>query len=159
MKTLIVYSSKHGFAEECVEYIKDKLKSEVSVVNVNENQTINLNDYDWIIMGGSAYMAKMNKNLKRFAVQNTNTLITKNLALFVCCMTPNESEKYIQECFPKKIYKSTKFRANFGGKLNKKKLNFFERNITKMVAKQEDKEEKTFYQNMDTLVELVNSHI
>lgn len=157
MRTFIIYASKHGFTEECMEYIKRRVNSEVTVINVQKNQDIDLYDADWVILGGSVYMGKMNKSLRRFTEKNRNILLTKNLALFVCCMTPSESANYLKECFSEQLYSKSEFKANFGGKLNTEKLNFFERTLTKMVAQQDDKKEEILSHHMDELIHLVNS--
>lgn len=34
MKTMIVYATKHGFAEKCSKLLKDKLSGEVITVNI-----------------------------------------------------------------------------------------------------------------------------
>lgn len=140
-----------------MEYLKNGLKSEVVTVNVTDAAKINISEFDWVIIGGSIYMGRINKVLKKFVQENKSELTTKNIALFVCCMTPEDSNKYIQESFNEEVYNIAKYKGNFGGELQQDKMNFFEKTITKMVAKEENKQEKTLYVNMDDLINLISN--
>ncbi|MGX6979798.1 flavodoxin domain-containing protein [Vagococcus elongatus] len=158
MKSLIIYSSKYGFTEECVTYLADNFKHDVTVVNINTTSKIDYDEFNWVIIGSPVYVGKTNKKIKVFLEENTDKLATKNLALFVCCMIPGDAEKYIQDGFPKKIYDSAKYRTNFGGKLQPDKLNFFERKLTEIVSKKVDIQPEMLYQNMDKLIEFIDSY-
>ena len=62
MKTLIVYSSKHGTAEKSANILKSKLTGDVDVVNIMLFAPTNLDKYDNIILGGSIYIGKVQKS-------------------------------------------------------------------------------------------------
>lgn len=156
MRTLIIYSSKYGFTEECVDYLKEGIKCEVAIKDIRLNKQIDLTGYDWIIMGSSVYIGKISKKMKAFAERNIDKLLKRNIALFVCCTTPNDVDKYLSEGFSTKIYEASKYNANFGGKLQRDKLNFFERKITDMISKKEMKPQEILYKNMDSLIEFIN---
>lgn len=158
VKILIVYSSKHGFTKQCVDYIEAGLEGESTVMDVTQAASVDVAPYDWVIMGSSAYMSKMNKQLKQYAERKQTQLLPKNLALFVCCMTPKDADQYMQQCFGDKIYTGAKCKFNFGGELQQAQLNFFERKMAKLAAKQPDKREEALYQNMDNLIDYINSH-
>ena len=56
MKTLIIYSTKHGTAEKAASILKSKLSGEVHLVNIMNNHATALESYDTIILGGSIYV-------------------------------------------------------------------------------------------------------
>lgn len=83
MKTLILYGSKHGTTEDVVNKIVAGLKNPVDVVNIEKN-TINLEDYQQVVIGSSIYVGQMNKQIKKFVKENESVLKTKKLSVFLC---------------------------------------------------------------------------
>ena len=108
-------------------------------------------------MGSAVYMGKINKKMTLFSDKNRDKLLSHNIALFTCCMTPEESDKYLLTGFSKRLYEASKLNTNFGGKLQRDKLTFFERKLTDLISKTEGKVQETFYENMDSLVRLINN--
>lgn len=158
MKTLILYTSKYGFTKECISYLRDKLTGDVNIQALDSNNQVELSGYDWIIMGSSVYMGKINKKMKIFSEKNTDKLIESNIALFVSCTTPEEVDKYLSEGFSTKVYNASKLNTNFGGKIQRDKLNFFERKLTDMISKTAEKSQETLYKNIDDLVGFINGN-
>ena len=157
MKILILYTSKHGFTKAYTTYLSDRLIGKVDVQNLGDNSQLSLDGYDWIVMGSAVYMGKINKKMTLFSDKNRDRLLSHNIALFTCCMTPEESDKYLLTGFSKRLYEASKLNTNFGGKLQRDKLTFFERKLTDLISKTEGKVQETFYENMDSLVRLINN--
>lgn len=157
MKALIVYTSKYGFTEDCVKYIADKINCEVVITPIISKQNINIDEFDWIIIGSPVYMGTIKKSIKQFCQKNMMELMKKNIILFVSCTTPNQLEEYFENGFPKPIYENAKMKLNFGGEIRQDKLSFFERKITGMVSKVETKKQETLYKNMEELIRFLNS--
>lgn len=61
MKNLIVYATKHGTAKKCAEMLKTRLNGETVLANVKETPP-DLEDFDTVVLGGSIYIGKMQKN-------------------------------------------------------------------------------------------------
>ncbi len=157
MKTLILYTTKHGFTQQCVEYLAQQLPQGVTAVDIGKDTDVDVAKFDQVIMGGSVYMMKMSRQLKQFARQNAAVLAQKQLALFVCCMTPDSADSFMQECFPQEVYEAAKLRVNFGGALNAEKLNLLERTVTGVAtAGRSDKAQGVLWENVDAVVALMS---
>ena len=140
MKTLIIYGSKHGFTEKCSEILKEKLNGEVLVVNIKKDIIPDMTSFDNIVIGGSIYVGKIQKDISEFCIKNANILKNKKIGVFVCCM--NEGEKAISQlnsCLPKEVLSMAIAKDYFGGGFTFSKMNFFETFIIKMVSKKEKK--------------------
>ncbi|MGL4108925.1 flavodoxin domain-containing protein [Clostridium sp. LP20] len=143
MKSIIIFGSKYGTAEMCARKLKEKLGGEVDLVDINTNKDISLSDYDKVIIGGSIYMGMMNKEIKNFVQNNKEELIKKDFGLFMVCMSDNEKAKQqFKENFDEDILKNAKGKVNFGGAFLFSKMNFFERQIIKMISKSQKNDEK-----------------
>ena len=66
MKTLVLYASKYGCAEDCAKRLKSRLNHESATTNLKDAKAIYLQQYDWIIIGGSIYVGKIQKEIKLF---------------------------------------------------------------------------------------------
>ena len=82
MKTIIMYSSKYGCTEDCVKALKSKLNGECRLVNLKNVGAIDFQQYDWVIIGGSIYVGKIQKEVRLFCERNLKELLTKNITLF-----------------------------------------------------------------------------
>ena len=143
MKTLIIYASKHGTAEKCSEVLKGKLLGEVTIVNIKKENVPDINSFQNIIIGGSIYIGKIQKNLNEFCLINLDELKKKNIGLFICCMNIKEAEMQLNNAFPKELLSIATTKECFGGEFNLKEMNFMEKTIIKMVAKSLAKKDGT----------------
>ena len=50
MRTLIIYGSNHGCAKKCAELLEGKLKGEVDIADIKNDITLDLNNYDKVII-------------------------------------------------------------------------------------------------------------
>lgn len=138
MKSLILYGSKYGTAEECAKQLKGKMQGEVELINIKDNKDILLTDYNKIIIGGSIYIGMINKEIKAFIESNKSELIQKELGLFMCCMSDGEKVKeQFEQNLPKEVLDAAKVKENLGGAFKFSKMNFFEKKIIKMIAKKD----------------------
>lgn len=135
-KTIIAYASKHGGTEECAKVLAAKTNSETVLYNLKEKKQIDLTTYDKVIIGGSIYAGRIQKEVSEFCAKNQNELKGKKLGLFICGMSEGEeSKKLITSSFPKELLSEALTIDNFGGKFDFSKMNFMEKIIVKKVAK------------------------
>lgn len=138
MKTLIVYGSKHGATEKCSKALKNKLHGEVIIVNIKKGIIPDLKSFDSIVIGGSIYAGRIQKEIKEFCFKNVNILKNKKLGLFVCCMSEGEKAmSQLNEGLPSELISMATAKEHFGGGFTFSKMNFFEKFIIKMVSKKE----------------------
>jgi menaquinone-dependent protoporphyrinogen oxidase len=88
--------------------------------------------YDHIVIGTPIYMGSINKKIKNFILNNTETLNQKKLSIVVCAMNQEVIDETIKSNFSDKI----RSHANIvyaGGSYNLAKLNFLERFMVKKI--------------------------
>lgn len=141
MNTLIVYASKHGSAKHCAEILLSKLVGQVDLLNVKEGKTPELTQYNQIIIGGSIYAGRIQKEILDFCNSNIKELSDKRIGLFICCMNAKEEEKQLATAFPKELLDCSLVNKSFGGEFKFKEMSFWERLISKMVSKMLAKED------------------
>lgn len=159
MKTLIIYSTKYGSTEKCAKMLSEKLTGRVELVNIKKDSIPDLNQYNKIIIGGSIYIGKIQKEITEFCEKNIHILKDKIIGLFICCGLPEKVDLGIY--FPKELIEIAVIKEVFGGELNKEKMNLIDKMITnimeKATAKEGNKEVAIIQENINKLAELMNS--
>lgn len=135
MKTLIVFATKHGCAEKCAARLGGHLGGEVTAVDLRESGPIGLEDYDAVVVGGSIYAGKIQRQVKAFCEKNLEALKTKRLGLFICCMEEAKAQEEFAAAFPEELIKSAAAKGIFGGEITLEKMGAIERFIIKKVGK------------------------
>ena len=136
MKTLIVYASKHGCAQNAAEKLAKAFGQDTEVNNVCNITRIDLEDFDRIIIGGSIHAGRIQGQIKNFARKNLNPLLQKQIGLFICHME-EDNEKAMKELtdnFPDPLVEHAIAKGLFGGEFDLEKMNFVEKFIIKKVA-------------------------
>jgi menaquinone-dependent protoporphyrinogen oxidase len=135
MYTLIVYRTNHGCVEKCANMLAQRLNGKVEVQNLKNAGSLNLTSYESIIIGGSIYAGRIQKEVSEFCTRNMETLKNKRLGLFICGMQNEARETELNASFPKELLENSAAKEFFGGEFIFKKANFMERMIIKMIAK------------------------
>lgn len=135
MNTLIIYATKHGTTGACAKKLSEKLKGKVDLHNLRIGSIPDLAKYDKVIIGGSIYAGRIQKEVSEFSQKNLNELKGKKIGLFICCMIEKSAEMQLNASFPKELLDSAVAKESFGGELKFSDMSFGEKVITKMVAK------------------------
>jgi menaquinone-dependent protoporphyrinogen oxidase len=136
MNTLIAYGTKYGCAQKCAMELAKEFDGNVQLVNLKERGNVSISGYDRVIIGGSAYIGKIQKEVTEFISANMNELLKKEVGLFICGMQEGDMiEKEIAENFPAELISKAKSVMSFGGEFNFKKMNFMEKAIIKKISK------------------------
>lgn len=135
MNTIIVYGSKYGCTEKCAEMLSKKLTGTVELCNIKKEKVPDLTQYDNVIIGGSIYVGKIQKEVTEFCLHHANTLKEKKIGLYICCMNTKEAEMQLDHAFPEELLSNAAVKECFGGEFRFKKMNMIERFIVKMVSK------------------------
>lgn len=135
MKTLILFASKYGGAEKCANLLSEKLNDDFNIVNLKQTKNIQISDYDKIIVGCSIYAGNVDAEVKDFCSLNSDSLITRPFGLFLSCMTDNKEEikSYTQKSFSNELINHATIIDSLGGVFNFQKMNFFEKQIIKLI--------------------------
>lgn len=136
MNTAIIYMSKHGTTEKIAELLKSKLDSDqTQLFNLKKAKSIELRNYDTIIIGGSIHIGSIPKKLKQFIANNMTILLKKRIALFMICMQKGEKrDEQFTNAFPIELRKVSIANGFMGGEFCFDRMNFLERAITKKIA-------------------------
>ncbi|NSL51391.1 flavodoxin domain-containing protein [Calidifontibacillus erzurumensis] len=135
MKVLIVFVSSHGTTEKAAHILSDFVEGDVEIVDLNVNRHPDLSQYDAIIIGASIHGGLISRKEKNFIAKNLHILLSKKIALFLCCM--NEGEIAIHQfnkAFPEVLRNHAIAGGLFGGELIFSKMNFLQRQIIKKVS-------------------------
>ncbi len=136
MATAIVYRSHHGTTLKVAKMLQEKINDEViDLINIKESKSPNLDQYDWIIIGGSIHAGKLQKDLSQFMKKQQDVLLKKNLGLFLCCMEQNEkATAQLNDAFPENYRNQAIDSMIAGGEFNFEKMNVFEKMIIKKIS-------------------------
>ncbi|MCX7749850.1 MAG: flavodoxin domain-containing protein [Clostridia bacterium] len=136
MNTLILYTSKHGTTEKCASMLSKMLTGKVELHNLKLKEPApDLSQYDKVIVGGSIYAGRLQKEASQFCLQNLTVLKNKKMGLFLCCMFKDNAEAQFKSAFAEEVLNAAATKGCFGGELLFSKMNFAERFITKVVSK------------------------
>lgn len=149
MKTLIAYGTKYGCAEKCALELSKEFYDKVELINLKKIKSIDLAKYDKVIIGGSAYIGKIQKEVTDFIKNNMEELKKKEIGLFICGMQEGEMiEKEIAENYPAELISKAKSVKHFGGEFYFNKMNFMEKAIVKKIAKITSDKSDILYDNI-----------
>lgn len=118
MKLLIIYSTKNGTTEKCVEHLQSVLKGlDITVACLEKDPLPNLDAYDVVLVGGSVYFGKFRPALRQFLKDNEARLCQKELGLFFCCGLAHDMEYYMEKLFSQRLRDAAFQTVYFGGSL------------------------------------------
>ena len=157
MKTLIAYASKYGCTEKCGNLLGEKLKGEFDLHNLKTGESIDFSKYEKVIIGGSIYMGKIQKEVTEFCSKNLVTLKNKKLGLFICNMREGDlAQTELESSFPQELQDLAISKEYLGGEFKISKMNFMDRLITKKIAKVDKDKSDILYENIDRFVRNFN---
>lgn len=144
-KNLIVYSTQYGCAAEVANKIAEQLEGETTVLNAKTDKMKNISEYDRIILGGSLYAGKVQKELKDFTAANKKALMEKPLGIYICGigLTDTGIANSFEFSFEQDIREHAKIMDMVGGKLDFSKMSFMDKFIINTVTKKMLKYDKT----------------
>jgi len=128
--------SKHGCTRQASPLLKDRISSgDIELLELKKTK-ITLDDYDFIVIGGSIHAGSVQKGIYDFCMQNIEILKRKKLGLFICCMKEGkEAKTQFENAFPEELRNHSSANGLFGGEFNFKKMNFMERFLVRKIAK------------------------
>ena len=88
MKTLIIFATKYGSAEKCANILQEKLNGDVEVLNIKTDKIPDISNFENIVIGGSIYIGKIQREIRDFCKQHLEALLTKKTGLFICAGEP-----------------------------------------------------------------------
>lgn len=156
MKTVIIYTTKHGCTDKCAHTLANELDINTSLKNLETEKNIDFSKHDTVIIGGSIHAGAINKKLRSFVDKNVDSLLQKKLGLFICCMYEGEKAlAQFQDAFPEVLREKAIAHGIFGGEFDLEKMNFLEKAIVKKVANVEESVSNINYANIKSFAEKI----
>ena len=137
MKTLILYSTKHGAAREIARRIADRIDGAV-VYDLKQGGIPSITEFDCVIIGSSLYAGMIRKEAKAFMLQNADILRGTKLGLFLSGIEASQEKEYFKSNFLPDILKEAKAASFLGGIYDPIKAGMIERLIMKAAAKRSE---------------------
>lgn len=136
MSILIAYASKHGCTEKCATKLAQKFDEQVDLLDLKSGKSIDIAQYDKVIIGSSVYAGKVQKEATEFCTKNQGALDNKKIGLFICGSQEGDAlKKQLDTVYPQGLKSKAVSVEYFGGEFNFSKMNFMEKTIVKMIAK------------------------
>lgn len=135
MKSIIIYATRYGSAAEAARRIQKEIGGDCALVNIMKEDVPSLDTFDTVILGGSIYIGKVQKELMAFAVTNLKQLLSKKVGLFLCAGAPKQEErdKELQGAFPPELFAHASANDVLGYAFSFEKMRFFDRLIMKKI--------------------------
>ena len=140
-KTAIIFSSTDGHTASICEKILDILKhaSMVRLSSIEEADSLDLENFDFIIIGASIRYGKHKPNLFKFINKNLEVLNNKQTAFFNVNAVARKDEKntpktnpYLIKFLKKVSWKPTLLDV-FAGKISYPKYHFFDKHMIRFI--------------------------
>jgi len=101
---------------------------------------------------------KMNKVVTRFVDGNLQELLTKKVALFICCLQQGDTAKeQFNNAFPQQLLDQALARGYFGGEVDFAKLNFFMKGLMKKILETDKNVSNVSPENIEGFAQSVNN--
>ena len=137
MKKIFIYSSSNGQSLKICETLNEEKES--LILNIDRLNSVNLDNFDQIIIGASVKYGDHNKKIYNFVKNNKILLKRKKTVFFSVNATARKSEKNTPNTNPYiiKFLKKTNWKPDhigvFAGKIDYPNYNFLEKYIIKFI--------------------------
>lgn len=134
MKTIILYTSRYGCTEKAAYLLKSRLGGEVEVVNLHKYKDPSLAMVDTVILGGSIYYGRIQKEMTAFLNKVSTQLADKRVGLFICAgMNGEQVKQELLTAFPEALRQKAIAVEAFGDEPDYKKMSLKDKLILRMV--------------------------
>ena len=158
MKTLIAYAGRNSTSRQMAERIAAGFTHDTEVLNLRRQTAPSLHEYDQLIIGGSILAGSVPKALKKFIEENSDTILTKRLGLFLCCLMEKDVEQYFRSNFPEPIYSHAAEKRWLGGELIMRNHNFIVQKMLHKVMGSSDDIHNLRWEAADTLAAAIGGN-
>ncbi len=158
MRTLIAYASKYGGVAQCALDLQQHLNMPSDVLPVNDS-SIDIDEYDIVIAGGSIHAGSLQKDLKKFLKKHKDQLLEKKFGYFICCLMPGDkADAYVvPKHFPQELTEHAFASAYPGATVDYCKMNFLEKMILKKITSSHESFNRKDDTAITTFAEKINN--
>lgn len=141
-KALLLYSSREGQTRKIIRRISELLNdTEVEITDLHQPLSVNIEDYDRILIGASIRYGHLNKKLYQF-IESNKAVLENNRAAFFCVNLTARKEDQGKDtpegsAYIKTFLKKSPWQPNligvFAGALYYPRYNWFDRTMIKFI--------------------------
>ena len=114
MRSIILYTSKTGAAQECASILTTEI-GDCAICDLAEI-TPDLDKYDLVVIGSGVRASRFYKPVRTFIEKNKDLLQTKKLAFFICNAAPVTLREIISKNIPQELQEHAVCIKSLGGK-------------------------------------------
>jgi len=133
MKIGIFYGTKTQTTETCAKELANLLPNS-HLINLNFDY-LDVDDFDFIVIGSNVRLGKINKNVKKFLKKNKSKLYNKKVAYFLCNVFQNKTLATFKRNLDPKLYNRAQIIKSFGGEIALEKQKGIDKFISKVILK------------------------
>lgn len=135
MKCIIIYATRYGCAEEAAKRLQKQLDGECRLVNIMSESVPPLKNFDTVILGGSVYIGRVQKQLSSYIGDNLNILLDKKIGLYICAGAPKQEQLKgeFENAYPHDLLEHAAAKAVLGYAFLFEKMKFFDKLIMKKI--------------------------
>lgn len=135
MKSIIVYATKYGCAEEAAKRVQKELGPETELCNILTGNVPPLSGYDTVILGGSVYVGRVQKQITAFCTDHLTELLGKKVGLFLCAGQTEEDarQKELEAAFPAALLQHAAAKDILGYAFQFEKMKFLDKIVMKKI--------------------------
>ena len=135
MKVLIAYRSRYGATQSCAGALARKISGDTVVHDLRARGRPSLGEFDVILIGGSIYGGKIQREVVSFCEQEREPLLSKKAGLFISSFyTGERGMAQLQEAFPPWLSAHAFARELMGGNLSLEKLSLLDRILVRSLV-------------------------
>ena len=136
MKVLIAYRSRYGATELCARSLAEKINAQTVLHDLHKAGRPSPMGFDVILIGGSIYGGKIQREVGSFCDQERERLLSKKVGLFICSFYDGErGVAELQTSFPPWLSAHAFACELLGGKLSLGRLSVLDRLLVKAVVR------------------------
>ena len=134
MKVLIAYRSRYGATESCARSLAKKISADTALHDLRKRGRPSPAGFDVILIGGSIYAGKIQREIGSFCEQERDHLLSKKVGLFICCFYDGErAMAEMETAFPAWLSAHAFAREILGGELSLGKLSRLDKLLARSV--------------------------
>jgi menaquinone-dependent protoporphyrinogen oxidase len=125
---LIAYRSKYGTTARCARILAERITAPTELVDLNAVRNPDVTRFDVVLVGGSIYGGKIQRQVPAFCERNREKLMLCHVGLFLCCLSHGERAlAQLQSAFPEWLLAHAFARSLPGGELRYTSLTLADR--------------------------------
>lgn len=135
MRVLIAYRTRYGATESCARALAGKISAPTVLHDLRAPGRPLSGDFDVVLIGGSIYGGKIQREIGSFCDQERDRLLSKHVGLFLSCFYEGErGVAELQTAFPPWLTAHAFVRELLGGTLSLERLSLPDRILVRSLV-------------------------